>query len=346
LADEPLLGVSLVSETVLHVEDLRKAYGARRRRLIAQSDRPDRHGERPALGGVSVALGRGEVLGIVGESGSGKSTLAWCISMLERPNSGRVVLNGVELTALSARQLRHNRRRVQVVFQNPYASLNPRLSVGSMLAEVLRVHQLVDRDRINARVVDLLALVGIPSSAAGRFPSEFSGGQRQRLCIARAIAAEPDLLIADEALSSLDVSIQAQVLNLLLALREELQLSMLFISHDLHVVRRIASAVAVMFGGRIVELLPRDVPLEEGRHPYTLDLLAALPSLSGGPPAAARGSSDLGAALPAQGCPFRDRCKYVLDACTHVDPPLSLIGGRHLVACHYVANTHAASVKA
>ena len=169
LADELLLEVSLVSETVLLVEDLRKAYGARRRRLIAQSDRPDRHGERPALGGVSVALGRGEVLGVVGESGSGKSTLAWCISMLERPDSGRVVLNGVELTALSARQLRHTRRRVQVVFQNPYASLNPRLSVGSMLAEVLRVHQLVDRDRINARVNDLLALVGIPSSAAGRF---------------------------------------------------------------------------------------------------------------------------------------------------------------------------------
>jgi oligopeptide/dipeptide ABC transporter ATP-binding protein len=289
---------------------------------------------RPALSEVSLTVARGAVLGIVGESGSGKSTLARCVSLLERPDSGRVLLDGVELTALGPRQLRRERRRIQVVFQDPYASLNPRLTVGSALAEVLRVHRLAPPAGITARVAELLALVGLPSSAASRRPVEFSGGQRQRICIARALAAEPDLLIADEPLSSLDVSIQAQILNLLLDLRDELSLAMIFISHDLHVVRRVAPTIAVMFGGRIVEALPPEVALEDARHPYTRALLAALPSLRAKLPDP--GQADLGAALPLEGCPFRDRCPHAHAPCATIDPPLLPVQGQHAVACHYV----------
>jgi oligopeptide/dipeptide ABC transporter ATP-binding protein len=291
---------------------------------------------RAALIDVSIALGQAEVLGLVGESGSGKSTLARCLAMLERPDAGSVLLQGVDLVTLGQRELRRRRRRTQIVFQDPYASLNPRLSVYAALAEVLRVHHLVPRAGIPGRVADLLSLVGLPSSAADRFPSEFSGGQRQRVCIARALAAEPDVLIADEPLSSLDVSIQAQILNLLLGLRDELGVAMLFISHDLHVVRRSAPTIAVIFGGRIVETLPPAVSLEEARHPYTRALLAALPRLDAKLPEVPH-SGDLGAALPADGCPFRDRCPHAFELCAEIDPSLVAITPEHLVACHHVA---------
>ena len=327
------------SDVLLSVEDVRKTYGERRGRLLGRPKRtldPSEHSRRPALVDVSLRIERGEILGIVGESGSGKSTLARCVSLLERPDGGRVVFDGVELTSLTGRALRPHRRRMQIVFQDPYASLNPRLTVRSMLAEVLHVHRLVPRTAIPARIEELLSLVGLPATAAGRFPSDFSGGQRQRICIARALAAEPDILIADEAVSALDVSIQAQVLNLLMRLRDELGLTMIFISHDLHVVRRVAPRIAVMFGGRIVELLPPGVPLEEARHPYTQALLAAAPRLD-----ASRLEelevADMSAALPAGGCPFRDRCPHAFDRCAVDDPPLLRVADGHLVACHYVA---------
>lgn len=317
----------------LVAEGLSKDYRGGSRRLI-DPRRGTTGTARAALIDVSLSVARGDVLGVVGESGSGKSTLVRCLSLLERPDRGRVLLDGLDLTALAAGQLRRQRRRVQIVFQDPYASLNPRLSVGSTLAEVLRVHKLVPTAGIQARIGDLLSLVGLPSSSVSRYPAEFSGGQRQRICIARALAAAPDLLIADEPLSSLDVSVQAQILNLFLDLRDELALAMIFVSHDLHVVRRIAPTIAVMFGGRIVEVLPPEVALEDARHPYTRALLEALPRLQTRLPDA--GQADLGAALPAEGCPFRDRCAYAYAPCTTIDPPLLPIQGQHTVACHYV----------
>jgi oligopeptide transport system ATP-binding protein len=296
--------------------------------------RPSSPGRRPALVDVSLTLQRGEILGVVGESGSGKTTLARCLLLLERPDSGSVIFDGRDMTTLDQRALQRLRRRVQIIFQDPYASLNPRLSVGMTLAEVLRVHKLVPKEDVTRRVGELLELVGLPPRAAARYPSEFSGGQRQRICIARALAAEPAVIVADEAVSALDVSIQAQVLNLLLALRDELNLAMIFISHDLHVVRRVAPRIAVMFGGRIVETLPPDLPLESARHPYTRALLAAVPRLAQAALPALE-VTDMSGALPITGCPFRERCPHRFEPCETDDPPLTDTANGYAVACHY-----------
>jgi oligopeptide transport system ATP-binding protein len=325
-------------DVLLEAQGLRKTFRERNsgfRRPRRTTD-PSSRSRRSALVDVSLRLERGEVLGIVGESGSGKTTLARCLTLLERPDAGTIVFDGTELTALGRRELQRHRRRVQIVFQDPYASLNPRLTVRSALAEVLHVHRLVPREAAAGRVEELLDLVGLPASAAARYPSDFSGGQRQRVCIARALAAEPDVLIADEAVSALDVSIQAQVLNLLLRLRDDLGLTMIFISHDLHVVRRIAPRIAVMFGGRIVELLPPGTALEDARHPYTRALIAAAPRLDVSQLDALE-VSDLAAALPEEGCPFRDRCPHAFVPCSTEDPPLEQVAGGHLAACHWVA---------
>jgi len=323
---------------LLVAEHLTRIY-AHRRGWLRDADVPGPRGvARPALADASLSLERGEVIGIVGESGSGKSTLARCLALLERPDAGRVLLEGVDLTRLSRRQLRRSRRRIQVVYQDPYSSLNPRLTVGSALREVLSVHDLVPRDQIPRRVEALLDQVGLAARTVERYPSDFSGGQRQRICIARALAADPEVLIADEPVSALDVSIQAQILNLLADLRVRLRLSMIFISHDLHVVRYIAPRIAVMFGGRIVEVLPPGVPLERARHPYTEALLAARSRLEPGWLArTGQLDGELAAALPATGCPFRARCSHALAVCETVDPPLRDLVSGHAVACHHVA---------
>jgi oligopeptide/dipeptide ABC transporter ATP-binding protein len=323
---------------LLVAEHLTKTYVHRRGWLPSAEGAGHRGPTRPALADASLSLERGESIGIVGESGSGKSTLARCLALLERPDGGRVLLEGVDLTRLGRRDLRRVRRRIQIVFQDPYSSLNPRLTVGSALREVLVVHGLAPRDQIPRRLVALLDQVGLPARAVERYPADFSGGQRQRICIARALAADPEVLIADEPVSALDVSIQAQILNLLADLRARLALSMIFISHDLHVVRYIAPKVAVMFGGRIVEVLPPGVPLERARHPYTEALLAARSRLEPGWLArTGQLNAELAAALPAAGCPFRARCPHAFLTCEEVDPPLRDLGAGHAVACHHVA---------
>jgi peptide/nickel transport system ATP-binding protein len=322
---------------LLVAEHLTKTYAHRRGWLQGAARSALLGSARPALADASLALERGESIGIVGESGSGKSTLARCLALLERPDAGRVLLEGIDLTRLGRRHLRRSRRRIQVVFQDPYSSLNPRLTVGSALREVLLVHRLAPRDQVPRRVEGLLDQVGLPARAIDRYPSDFSGGQRQRICIARALAADPEVLIADEPVSALDVSIQAQILNLLADLRARLALSMIFISHDLHVVRYIAPKVAVMFGGRIVEVLPPGVPLERARHPYTEALLAARSRLEPGWLAhAGQLNGELAAALPATGCPFRARCPHAFATCEEVDPLLRDLGAGHAVACHHV----------
>ncbi len=322
---------------LLAAEHLTKTYAHRRGWSPAPGRAGVPHAVRPALADASLSLERGESVGIVGESGSGKTTFARCLALLERPDAGRVLLDGIDLTGLGAGPLRRVRRRIQVVFQDPYSSLNPRLTVGSTLREVLLVHRLAARDRIDRRVDELLDQVGLPARAVDRYPSDFSGGQRQRICIARALAATPDILIADEPVSALDVSIQAQILNLLVDLRARLALSMIFISHDLHVVRYIAPKIAVMFGGSIVEMLPPGIPLESARHPYTQALLASRSRLEPGwLTRVGELNADLSASLPATGCPFRGRCPHAFALCRDVDPAARDIGEGHAVACHYV----------
>jgi oligopeptide transport system ATP-binding protein len=327
-------------EPILVAEGLTRTF-AEPPSLLDRVRRRAEHADlRPALNDVSLSLDAGEVLGVVGESGSGKSTLAKCLTLLERPDAGRVWFQGKDLTTLRGTELREARRHIQVVFQDPYSSLNPRFSVQSQIGEVLRVHRLVPPRAVDSRIGELLDQVGLPASARTRYPADFSGGQRQRICIARALAAEPAVLLADEAVSALDVSIQAQILNLLLDLQERLNLAMIFISHNLNVVRHVAPRVVVMFGGRIVESLPPRIPLDAARHPYTQALVAAIPRLDEWHPEPdAAAPADFATALPTIGCPFRERCPARFEPCETDDPRLLPLDGQHRVACHYVEAT-------
>jgi ABC-type oligopeptide transport system ATPase subunit len=257
---------------ILQVRHLKKHYPGRKR-LLGDAPSAVR-----AVDDVSFDLSRGETLGLVGESGSGKSTLGRTVLQLNPPTSGEIMFDGTDLARLSEREMRPFRRRMQMIFQDPQASLNPRMSVRDIIAEPLIVHGLVrNRQERDRRVAELLGMVRMPSSAAERYPREFSGGQRQRIGIARAIAVQPQLIIADEAVSALDVSIQAQIINLMGELQRELNLAHLFIAHDLAVVRHIADRVAVMYLGRIVELGPCDAIFASPQHPYTQMLLEAAP---------------------------------------------------------------------
>ncbi len=296
-----------------------------------------------AVEDVSLAIQPGETLSLVGESGCGKSTLGRTLLRLHEPTSGRIVFDGKPIEALPQRALRPLRRHMQMIFQDPYASLNPRMTVGAAIAEPLEIHDIgAGRAERAARVAALLAEVGLPADAARRYPHEFSGGQRQRVGIARALAARPRFIVADEPISALDVSIQAQIVNLLEDLQEKEKLTYLFISHDLKVVRHISDRVAVMYLGRIVESAPADALYGEPLHPYTQALLSAVPvAVRGGDPSRRRLRIVLDGDVPSPldppgGCPFHPRCQ-VLDKppeCFSVRPPLREVRPAHLAACH------------
>ena len=318
------------SDVVLDVRDVVRHFGGGWRFPF---------GEAPlirAVDGVSLAIRRGETFAIVGESGCGKSTLARLMLCLIPPTSGSVTFQGREITSAAPEELRRLRRDMQIIFQDPFGSLNPRMTVGALVGEPLSVHGIATGRERERRVADMLRLVGLPPDHAGRYPHEFSGGQRQRIGIARALATRPSLLVGDEPVSALDVSIRAQVINLLEDLKSELGLTLILVAHDLAVIRHTSDRIAVMYLGEIVELAGRDSLFETPRHPYTRSLIDAIPVpvpgarnartlLQGDPPSPV---------APPPGCRFHTRCPYAEDICRTERPVLRDIAPAHRVACH------------
>ena len=293
-----------------------------------------------AVDDVSLEVRTGETLGLVGESGCGKSTLARCIARLHDLTGGSVTFEGRDISRLSRRQLRPVRRELQMVFQDPYASLNPRKRVGAIIADPLHIHKYGDRGKIKTRVRELLELVGLSPEHVNRYPHEFSGGQRQRIGVARAIALHPRLIIADEPVSALDVSIRAQVINLLDDLQDDLALTYIFIAHDLGVVRHVSDRIAVMYLGKIVEISPAEELYRLPVHPYTEALLSAVPVPD--PELSARREQIVlegdvpSPVAPPAGCRFHPRCRYATEICSREEPPLVMHGSQgHLAACHH-----------
>jgi len=302
-----------------------------------------RRGTLRAVDAVDLDVARGECVAVVGESGSGKTTLGRCALRLIEPTAGRVRFAGRDLLALGGGELRRWRRHFQMVFQDPDGSLDPRRRVGQTVAEPLQVHRLGNAAERRRRVEELLHTVGLPADAAGRYPHEFSGGQRQRIGIARALASEPELLVADEPVSALDVSVRAQIVNLLAELQQRLGLSLVFIAHDLALVEHLADRVAVMYRGRLVEVAPAADLFARPQHPYTVSLLNAIPRIEGpaanDPAVARRGPAAVGGgAIPAAlagGCPFAPRCPIARRRCGEEGPALEEVRSGHLAACFF-----------
>lgn len=321
-----------VTPPLLDVHGLRVVFGGRRHAFGRAAP------QLVAVDGIDLAIGRSETFGLVGESGCGKSTLGRAILQLVRPTAGRVAFDGVNLVGLDEHAMRPHRRRMQMVFQDPFSSLNPRLTAGATVAEPIEVHGLERAQDVPDAVRELFRLVGLDPDAVHRYPHEFSGGQRQRIGIARALAAQPEFIVCDEPVSSLDVSIQAQIVNLLEDLRGRLKLAYLFIAHDLAVVRHLSDRIGVMYLGRIVELADKRALYEAPLHPYTRMLLAAVPSTDRRlerirPPAVVLGEvpSPLN---PPTGCHFHPRCPQATPRCRSESPTLRAQPGGQWVACH------------
>ena len=322
-------------QVLLQAEHLRKYFPIKHGVLI-QREVARVH----AVDDVSFELRAGETLGLVGESGCGKSTLARCISRIYDLSGGTLTFEGRDISRSSRRQLRPVRRDLQMVFQDPYASLNPRKRVGAIIADPLRIHHAGNREQIRTRVIELLEVVGLSAEHVNRYPHEFSGGQRQRIGVARALALRPKLVIADEPVSALDVSIRAQVINLLDDLQDDLGLTYIFIAHDLGVVRHVSDRIAVMYLGKIVEISPAEELYERPVHPYTEALLSAVPVPD--PDLSAQRQQivlegDVPSPIsPPSGCRFHPRCRYATDICKVEEPQLTLRGSAgHLAACHH-----------
>ncbi|MEI8304176.1 MAG: ABC transporter ATP-binding protein [Burkholderiales bacterium] len=319
---------------ILRVQDL-KVHFPVMKGVIVQKQVAKVH----AVDGVSFSLRRGETLGLVGESGCGKSTTGLAVLRMLEPTAGSIVFEGTDITRLNRDQMRAMRRRMQMVYQDPYGSLNPRMRVREIIGEPLQVHGLdADRAAYRERIAALLAMVGLLPDMAERYPHEFSGGQRQRIGIARALALEPGLIVCDEPVSALDVSIQAQVVNVFMDLQERLGLSYIFVAHDLAVVRHISDRIAVMYLGKIVEVASRDDLYREPLHPYTQALLAAIPVADAAVEARRERlvvTGEVPSALsPPSGCRFHTRCPYATERCRSEEPPLVSNAAGRTVACH------------
>ena len=318
--------VGRVSESILQADHVSKSFGKRRAPTVR------------ALSDVSLSVASGEALSIVGESGSGKSTLARCLTALHACTGGRVVYRGRDLAAMSGSERRAFHRKVQLVFQNPFSALNPRMTVAQTLGEALRVHRIVERRAVAGEIARLLALVRLPGDVLDRRPHEFSGGQLQRIAMARALSVRPEIIVADEVVSALDVSVQAQIVNLLVALQNELGVALVFIAHDLRLVRHISHRVAVMYRGTLVELGDSESLFTDPTHPYTRLLLASAPTLE---PAQRTGPLPIGTGRSAgsdgSGCVFRQRCDRAIPRCATEAPRLRTMSPGRAAACHVMA---------
>jgi oligopeptide transport system ATP-binding protein len=333
--------MSTAAEPLLRIRDVRKHFPIKQG-IVLQRQVAAVH----AVDGVSFDVQAGETMGLVGESGCGKSTLGRCVLRLHELTGGSIEFEGRDISRLSRSQLRPVRREMQMVFQDPYASLNPRKRIGQVIGDPLRIHHMGDKATIRRRVQELLEVVGLNPEHINRFPHEFSGGQRQRIGVARALALNPRLIVADEPVSALDVSIQAQVVNLLDDLQDEFQLTYLFIAHDLSVVRHVSDRIAVMYLGKIVEIAPAEELYRRPVHPYTEALLSAIPIPD--PDLAERRErivlqGDVPSPVdPPSGCRFHPRCRYATEICRTDEPPLvphgSNAGLQHLAACHHPLN--------
>ncbi|SFC77925.1 oligopeptide transport system ATP-binding protein [Nocardioides terrae] len=326
---------SLTGTPILEVEDLKMYFPVKSSGFLRRTI-----GHVQAVDGVSFQVRSGSSLGLVGESGCGKSTTGRLITRLYEPTAGRIEFDGRDIANLSERELHPLRRDIQMIFQDPYTSLNPRHTVGAIVGAPLAIHKVVPKDKILARVQELLEIVGLNPEHYNRYPHEFSGGQRQRIGIARALTLQPKLLVADEPVSALDVSIQAQVVNLLQDLQREFNIAFLFVAHDLAIVRHFCPEIAVMYLGKIVEIGDRETLYARPNHPYTQALLSAVPDVKqakvGGRRERIRLEGDLPSPInPPSGCRFRTRCPIAQDICARVEPPLLQVGPTHKVACHF-----------